>query len=90
MKNYKYSNREKGIAKKCVKIKNDVNGNSRYVVHFLDLGLDKYESTKQTRDAGLAKYRGRDFGGGFAFQSYNLNLSIKRILKALKGGSQCQ
>jgi len=50
----------------------DVNGNPLYFVHYLDLGLDKYESTKLTRKAGLRKFTGKEYGGGFTFQSYNI------------------
>lgn len=51
--------------------KNDWNGNPRYVVSWLTLGLPDYKHNKETRKAGLSIYRGKDFGGGFVFQSYN-------------------
>ena len=63
--------------------KNDMYGNPRYIVHYLALGLDDYESTKQTRSAGLKKYRGKDFGGGFVFQSYNVQASMEKIMQKL-------
>lgn len=59
------------------RIDNDVNGNPRYLVHFLSLGLEDYVSTKLTRQAGLKIYRGKQFGGGFVFQSYNINQSMQ-------------
>lgn len=52
---------------------NDVNGNPRYIVHWLDLGLKDYESTTLTKKAGLSKYRAKWYGGGFVFTSYNLD-----------------
>jgi hypothetical protein len=75
------------------KINNDVNGNPRFVVHFLDLlnegerqGLDVLQSfdlaVKKARKVGGTKYRGRDFGGGIVFQSYNIIETINKV----KGG----
>jgi hypothetical protein len=75
------------------KINNDVNGNPRFVVHFLDLlnegerqGLDVLQSfdlaVKKARKIGGKVYRGRDFGGGIVFQSYNIQETILKI-KAL-------
>jgi hypothetical protein len=71
------------------RINNDINGNPRYVVHFYDLlrdnegeGLDvfqKYEiAVKKARKVGGAKYRGKDFGGGIVFQSYNITETINK------------
>lgn len=54
------------------RIDNDTNGNPRYVVHWLNLGLNDYEATPLTRKAGLSKYRAKWYGGGFVFTSYNL------------------
>ena len=67
------------------KVNNCVNGNPRYVVSFMALGLPTYESTKKTREAGLKIYRGRDFGGGFVFTSYNTEYDLERILEILHG-----
>jgi len=75
------------------RINNDVNGNPRYVVHFIDLlnegerqGLDVLQSfdlaVKKARKVGGKIYRGKDFGGGIVFQSYN----ILETLKKVKGG----
>jgi hypothetical protein len=41
------------------RINNDVNGNPRYLIHFLDMGLKTYEATKETRKAGFTIYRGK-------------------------------
>ena len=51
-------------------IHNDINGNPRRVVHFLSLDLKDYESTKETRAAGLHKYTAKWYGGGFWFYSH--------------------
>lgn len=67
------------------RINNCSNGNPRYVVHFMALGLPTYESTKKTREAGLKIYRGKDFGGGFVFSSYNPEHDLRAILAILHG-----
>lgn len=91
-----------------MRISNDVNGNPRYVVHYLSLineAEDKeiYEANKGTgmyifkaydlaakkaRTIGGKKYRGKQFGGGIVFQSYNtadlrksINLLANPLLK---------
>ena len=71
------------------KINNDFNGNPRYLVSWMALGLDSYKPTKLTRKAGLSKYRGKQFSGGFVFQSYNIDETMKYILKTLKRGGKC-
>ena len=64
-------------------VDNDFCGNPRYVVHFLSLGLPDYITNNKTRKAGLIKYRGKQFGGGYVFQSYAPELFIKRALTIL-------
>jgi hypothetical protein len=63
---------------------NDNNGNPRYIVHFLSLGLANYEQTTKTKKAGLKLYTKKDFGGGFVFQSYNLKESLNFIFSELE------
>jgi hypothetical protein len=71
------------------RINNDINGNPRFVVHFYDLLrdgegegltiLEKYEfAVKKARKIGGKIYRGRDFGGGIVFQSYNITETINK------------
>lgn len=67
----------------CYRTTNDTNGNPRYIVHYLELGLPDYYATKATRRAGLRIYHGRAFGGGFVFQSYNLKDSLTRIMEII-------
>lgn len=62
---------------------NDVNGNPRYLVHYLMLDLQDYISTNKTRAAGLTKYRGRAFGGGYRFTTYNIDATVNKIIKIL-------
>jgi hypothetical protein len=65
------------------RITNDVNGNPRYVCHFLNLdvhgwnsGLSvsaRYDIAVQLAKAlGGKRYHTRSYGGGLVFQSYNL------------------
>ena len=65
------------------KVDNCSSGNPRYVVHFLALGLKEYKSTKKTRQAGLSIYKGKWFGGGFVFTSFNVESDLIRILDIL-------
>lgn len=46
----------------------DKNGNTRYCVSWISLGLSSYASTAKTRAADLRKYSSKRFGGGFTFQ----------------------
>jgi hypothetical protein len=71
------------------RINNDINGNPRYVVSFLDLltvadtqGLDldqKFNlALQKARKVGGKIYRGKDFGGGIVIQSYNILETINK------------
>jgi hypothetical protein len=76
------------------RINNDVNGNPRYVVHFYDLLTDieglnltilqRYElALQKARKVGGKMYRGKDFGGGIVFQSYNIIETINKVKGAI-------
>ena len=71
------------------RINNDVNGNPRFVVHFYELLndgegegltiLEKYDLVvKKARKIGGKMYRGKDFGGGIVFQSYDIQTTINK------------
>jgi len=73
------------------RINNDVNGNPRYAIHFLDLinseenqfipFSKKYEyALKKARKIGGKKYDNKQYGGGIVFQSYNIEDLEKRII----------
>jgi hypothetical protein len=69
------------------RVKSDVNGNPRYVLHFLALNTDaeldyadwqslssKYDKAlARSRAAGGRKFHNKQFGGGIVFQSYSLD-----------------
>lgn len=86
------------------KVNRDVNGNPRYVTHFLNIITDKdkeqleedfkltlqqnpfkrisllYDlAVSKARKIGGKKYRGKEFGGGIVFQSYNTNELLKEL-----------
>ena len=61
------------------KVDSDMYGNPRIVVHFLALGLEDYVPVK-----GFTRYRGKAFGGGYVFQSYNHEDTIRWALETVK------
>ena len=86
------------------RVNNDVNGNPRYVCHFLDIVTDKDEAqvkedfrltlqqnplkrisllyafaVDKAKKIGGKRYRGKDFGGGIVFQSYNIHETKKQL-----------
>ena len=75
------------------RVKNDVNGNPRYVCHFLDCLPDSIRSDYSksisdrynealfiARKIGGKKFHNKQFGGGIVFQSYNLDSTEEQIL----------
>ena len=62
------------------RVNNDVNGNPRYVIHFLAFDSDYDTAKRLANSIGFSVYRGRDFGGGFVSQSYNLENTAERII----------
>lgn len=63
------------------RITNDVNGNPRYVVHFLNIDSDYETAVKKANKIGGRKYHTKAYGGGIVFQSYNIQDTEKRILE---------
>lgn len=72
------------------RINNDINGNPRYIIHFLyllnenecnGLTLDqKFNlALKKAKKIGGKQYRGKEFGGGIVFQSYNIQETILKL-----------
>ena len=71
------------------RINNDVNGNPRYVCHFLNIpNLDKSldissqyaQAVKKANAIGGRKYHTKKYGGGIVFQSYNIQDTEAAIL----------
>lgn len=82
------------------RVNNDINGNPRYVCHFLNLLSTEEQNTYhginsisnmysdavfKAKKIGGKKYTGKDFGGGIVFQSYNIKETEKQILKLVNG-----
>ena len=61
------------------KIKNDINGNPRYVVHFLDIADNYQNAIHLAKKIGGRKYHTKTYGGGIVFQSYNIKETEKQI-----------
>ena len=70
------------------RVNNDVNGNPRYVCHFLDVPVELTQAEQDSmssvsiayskalakaRKYGGRKFHNKQYGGGIVFQSYNLN-----------------
>lgn len=61
------------------RIDNDVNGNPRYVCHFLNIASDYGAAVKLANKIGGKRYHTKRYGGGIVFQSYNIAETEKRI-----------
>lgn len=73
------------------RVDNDLNGNPRYVCHFLKFSMaddaandwdisGKYEKALfRARSWGGKRYKAKHYGGGIVFQSYNLGDLCNRI-----------
>jgi hypothetical protein len=85
------------------RIKSDINGNPRYVCHFLNLLTDeelgrtgdgwipisqKYAiATKRANQIGGRKYHCKAYGGGIVFQSYSLD-ELEAAIAKLTGRNE--
>lgn len=68
------------------RINNDVNGNPRYVCHYLNLADTYEEAIELAHTIGGRKFHNKQYGGGIMFQSYNiydLEKQIKKIKNTL-------
>ena len=74
------------------RITNDVNGNPRYVVHFLSLLTEdenksniiplsfKYQLAQiKAKISGGKRYHNKSYGGGIVFQSYNIQHQLSEV-----------
>ena len=62
------------------RVKNDVYGNPRYVIHYLAFANDYDTAKRKANKLGYRVYRGKDFGGGFVTQSYSIQDHAERII----------
>ena len=63
------------------RINNDINGNPRYVFHFLELADTYNKALFLAKKIGGKKFHNRQYGGGIVIQSYNLQYEEKNILE---------
>jgi len=76
------------------RIKNDTNGNPRYVCHFLnfiksgetfegvaawDISAKYRIALDRSREFGGRKFHNKQYGGGIVFQSYNVDALSEKI-----------
>jgi len=61
------------------RINNDINGNPRYVCHFLNIADDYSTAVKLANKIGGRKYHNKKYGGGIVFQSYNIDATAQKI-----------
>jgi hypothetical protein len=61
------------------RVSNDVNGNPRYVCHFLNIAEDYQTAVKLANKIGGRKYHNKSYGGGIVFQSYNIDRTAEKI-----------
>ena len=74
-----------------MRVNNDVNGNPRYVVHFLHFLTDKekedatgfsgYSLAVKRANAWISgkRYRAKSYGGGIVFSSYNVESECRHV-----------
>lgn len=78
------------------RVRNDVNGNPRYVCHFLALDVHGWQSNiglsdryaiacKLANTIGGKKFHNKQYGGGIVFQCYNLPQLCNRINELTQG-----
>jgi hypothetical protein len=70
-----------GVNVGVYRVNNCVNGNPRYVLHFMYIADDYEDAIQISKKIGGKKYRGRDFGGGIVFTSYSLRDDLKKIIR---------
>ena len=71
------------------RVKNDINGNPRYVFHFLQLANNYSEALKLAKKIGGKKFHNKQYGGGIEIQSYNLQRDIELIEEILNETKTC-
>lgn len=59
--------------------RNDYYGNPRYIIHFLNIDNDYQTAVQNSRKIGGKIYRGKDFGGGIVFKSYNVRVDLDSL-----------
>ena len=79
-----------GLIMDWIRVKSDVNGNSRWVCHWLTFkpAADTYEAAlKLARQIGGRKFHNKQYGGGIVFQCYGPD-DIGPHIARVKGETQ--
>jgi len=70
------------------RVQNDNNGNPRYVVSWLELGVKSYDAALNlARSIGGKKFHNRQYGGGIVFRSYYLPETEAAIDRVVGGAA---
>lgn len=77
--NIKVMSGNKISAKDFTRISNDINGNPRYVIHYLSVADNYDKAVKIANKIGGKKFHNKQYGGGIAFQSYNIDDTAKKL-----------
>ena len=72
------------------RVNNDINGNPRYVCHYLNLSCNYDKAVKLANSIGGRKYHTKKYGGGIVFQSYSLDSLVNDINQLLLDRSDCE
>ena len=79
MKNHKYN---------WTRVQSDINGNPRYVIHWLAFGAKTYDAALNlARSIGGKKFHNKQYGGGIVFQSFNLPETEAAIDRVVGGAA---
>jgi len=70
------------------RIKNDINGNGRWVCHYLDIAPSMEEAIAIARMQGGKRYRSKSYGGGIVFQSSANGGCLPALEAALQKGGE--
>lgn len=71
------------------RVNSDINGNPRYVIHFLNFFNESENNKtydialKRAKKLGGRKFNNKQYGGGIVFQSYNIADDAKAITAML-------
>lgn len=65
------------------RINRDVNGNPRYVCHFIHIADDYTTAVERANTIGGRKYQTKRYGGGIVFQTYSLRETCNQINELL-------
>jgi len=66
-------------ASNFTRISNDIYGNPRYVIHYLNINSNYEKAVKIANKIGGKKFNNKQYGGGIVFQSYNIDETARKL-----------